>query len=457
MGIDSKIFSEGRISKVLWKFALPAIVSLLVAELYNMVDTFFVGRYVGANAIGALTIAFPIQRLLSSIAMLISIGTSTAVARYLGEKNYDDLKKTINSALILTLILLVGVPILIYGSLETILKAMGASSTIYPLAKEYVSIILLGGIFQGLTFVMCFIMNSLGNTKITLYANSLGAAINMVIDFALVGGLSMGVKGAAIATVVSQGIAFIFSLYRFLKVKEQIHFKISLNIHINIAKTIIAVGFSTFVIEISDAVVAVLLNNILSGKGGDPAIIIVGIITKVSMFMYIAVLGIASAMQPIVAFNYGARNFKRMKETVRVAIRSSFIASILMWVVMMGFARPIIGSFLMEKYLLDEAVRAFRICISVFPIIGLYYIAMYYYQSIGEAKMSFLLSIYRQIVIFIPMVLLFVSLWSVDGAWFTYPVTDIIAAVTGVIYIRKANRDIEESISFRELKNTIRI
>jgi len=279
----------------------------------------------------------------------------------------------------------------------------------------------------------------------------------MVIDFALVGGLSMGVKGAAIATVVSQGIAFIFSLYRFLKVKEQIHFKISLNVHINIAKTIIAVGFSTFVIEISDAVVAVLLNNILSGKGGDPAIIIVGIITKVSMFMYIAVLGIASAMQPIVAFNYGARNFKRMKETVRVAIKSSFIASILMWVVMMGFARPIIGSFLMEKYLLDEAVRAFRICISVFPIIGLYYIAMYYYQSIGEAKMSFLLSIYRQIVIFIPMVLLFVSLWSVEGAWFTYPVTDIIAAVTGVIYIRKANRDIEESISFRELKNTISI
>ncbi len=456
MGIDSKIFSEGRISRVLWKFALPAIISLLVSELYNMVDTFFVGRHVGANAIGALTIAFPIQRLLSSIGMLISIGTSTAVARYLGEKNYDELKKTISTALALTLGFLVVLPLGIYMFLEPILTKMGASSVIYPLARDYVSIILLGGIFQGLTFVMCFIMNSLGNTRVTLYTNSIGAMINVVIDFLLVSQVFMGVKGAAIATVISQIVAFIFAVIQFLKIKDQIHLKLSFKINVSIAKLIIAVGFSTFVIEISDAVVAVLLNNILSNSGGDEAIIIVGIITKVSMFMYITILGIASAMQPIVAFNYGARNFKRIKDTVKSAVKSATFASFAMWAVMMIFTKQIIGSFLLEIQFLDEAVRAFRICISLFPIIGLYYIAMYYYQAIGEAKMSFLLSIYRQIVIFIPLVIVFVALWQVEGAWVTYPITDIIASVTGVIYIRKANKDIEEErISYDKIKDVV--
>lgn len=456
MGVDSKIFSEGKVGRVLWKFALPAIISLLVSELYNMVDTFFVGRHVGANAIGALTIAFPIQRLLSSTAMLIAIGASTAVARYLGEKNYGELKKTINTALSLTAVSLIVIPILMYIFLKPILIKMGASDVIYPLARDYVSIVLLGGIFQGLTFVMCFIMNSLGNTKVALYTNSMGAMINVVIDFILVGKFFIGVKGAAIATVISQILAFSFALFQFLKTKNQLHLKLSFKINFSITKIIIAVGLSTFVVEISDAVVAVLLNNLLSSSGGDEAIIIVGVITKVSMFMYITILGIASAMQPIVAFNYGSRNFERIKDTVKSAIKSSTFTSFALWAAMMIFTKQIIGSFLLEIEFLDEAVRAFRICISLFPIIGLYYIAMYYYQAMGEAKMSFLLSIYRQIVIFIPLLIVFVALWQVEGAWITYPVTDIIASVTGVVYIRKANKDIEkEKISYENMKRVV--
>lgn len=459
MSVDGSIFTEGKVGKVLLKFAIPSIISLLVAELYNMVDTFFVGRYVGPSAIGALTIAFPIQRLLSSIGLLIAVGMSTMVARYLGEKNFDGLKKAIISALTLTMVILVVVPLIIYVFLHGILLAMGSSELIYPLAKEYISIILIGGLFQCMTFVMCYAMNALGNTKITLYATSLGAILNVIIDATLVIGMGMGVKGAAIATVVSQFLSFIFAYYKFRSIKKSLNLKFEFTFYGDVVKTIATVGFSTFIIEISDAIVAVLLNNLLGETGGDSAIIIVGAITRVSMFMYINIIGMSSAMQPIVAYNYGAKNYERVKETIRKTIKAVSISSIVLWSTMMIFAKPLIGSFLKDDIILKQAVFAFRIVISIFPIIAIYYVSIYVYQAIGEAKVSFLLSIYRQLVLFIPLVILSVNIWGVMGAWITYPIVDIIAAITGVIYVKKVMSEIEEEQieNLKGLPGTIKI
>lgn len=453
MSSYGKIFTEGKVSRVLLKFAIPAIISLLVTELYNMVDTFFVGRYVGANAIGALTIAFPVQRLLSSIGLLIAVGASATIARYLGEKNIDELKNTITSALTLTLVSLIVIPLVIYFFLDGTLVKMGASETIFPLAKEYISIILIGGVFQSLTYIMCYSMNALGNTKITLYATSLGAILNVIIDAILVMGLGWGVKGAAIATVFSQFVSFIFTVYVFRKVTKELNLRVSLGFYGDLVKTIIAVGFSTFIIEISDAVVAVLLNNLLGSHGGDRAIIIIGAITRVSMFLYIAIIGMTSAMQPIVAYNYGAKNYKRVEETIKKTMKAVIITSTALWMILMIFTKPILGSFLKDPVILKDAVWAFRVVISVFPVIGVYYVSIYVYQSIGEAKMSFLLSIYRQLVLFIPLVILAVNIWGVVGAWMLYPIVDIIAAVTGIIYIKKVREELNEEYEIFKLKN----
>ncbi|WP_027633860.1 MATE family efflux transporter [Clostridium hydrogeniformans] len=453
MSSYGKIFTEGKVSRVLLKFAIPAIISLLVTELYNMVDTFFVGRYVGANAIGALTIAFPVQRLLSSIGLLIAVGASATIARYLGEKNIDELKNTITSALTLTLVSLIVIPLVIYIFLDGTLVKMGASETIFPLAKEYISIILIGGVFQSLTYIMCYSMNALGNTKITLYATSLGAILNVIIDAILVMGLGWGVKGAAIATVFSQFVSFIFTVYVFRKVTKELNLRVSLGFYGDLVKTIIAVGFSTFIIEISDAVVAVLLNNLLGSHGGDRAIIIIGAITRVSMFLYIAIIGMTSAMQPIVAYNYGAKNYKRVEETIKKTMKAVIITSTALWMILMIFTKPILGSFLKDPVILKDAVWAFRVVISAFPVIGVYYVSIYVYQSIGEAKMSFLLSIYRQLVLFIPLVILAVNIWGVVGAWMLYPIVDIIAAVTGIIYIKKVREELNEEYEIFKLKN----
>lgn len=444
MGVDNRIFTDGKVGRVLFKFALPAIISLFVAELYNMVDTFYVGRFVGPNAIAALTIAFPIQRLLMATGILVSIGVSTAVARYLGEENYDDLKKSINNAFILTILLLTVMPLAIFLFKEPIITRLGASAVIYPYAEKYISVILIGGLFQCLTLVSCYIMTALGNTKITLVATSLGAILNIIIDFVLVVVFPMGVMGAAISTVVSQIASFVFAIYKFSKVGKALNLKWSFNLDKEITKSIIAIGFSSFIIEISDAIVAVLLNNILAAKGGDAAIVIVGVVTRISMFLYITVIGISSAMQPIAAFNYGAKNYKRLREVVKKAIKAVCITSAIVWAVMMVFPEPIIGSFLQEKELLGSSIVAFRTCISFFPVLGIYYVSIYLYQAIEEAKSSFILSIYRQLILFIPLVILLVNVLGMKGAWITFPITDVVSAATGFYYIKKASKILEE-------------
>lgn len=200
-------------------------------------------------------------------------------------------------------------------------------------------------------------------------------------------------------------------------------------------------GFSTFIIEISDAVVAVILNNMLFSKGGDAAIIMVGVITRVSMFMFITIIGISSSMQPIVAYNYGAGNSKKMKEALKISIITVTIASFIFWFVLMVFATPIIGYFLKEKDILNETVRAFRICISILPFVGLYYIGIYYYQAIGGAKTSFLLSIYRQIVVFIPIALVLIDNFALMGAWISYPISDLISSLTSLYFIRRTLKE----------------
>jgi putative MATE family efflux protein len=446
MGINNKIFNDAKISRVLLKFAVPAVISLLVLELYNMVDTVFVGRYIGPNAIAALTVAFPVQRFLTAVGMLISIGASTYVARNLGEKNTEALRSTIINAFVLSVITLLTVSLGIIIFKNSIITALGASSIIFPMADIYISIVLISAVFQGTATVACYIMTALGNTKNILYANLLGSICNVVINYILITLLGFGIHGAAIATVISQIVTFAFAMYKFRVIKINFNLKFTVQnivkvFNIRLLTGIAAVGFSTFMIEISDAVVAVILNNLLVAEGGEAALVIVGVITKISMFMFITIIGISASMQPIVAYNFGAKRYNKMKETLKISIAAVTIATLSFWGIFMIFAEPIIGFFITDTQILNEAVRSFRICISLLPAIGLYYICIYYYQAIEQAKKSFILSIYRQIVIFIPLAVLFIHLFGVVGAWVAYPVSDVISSLTSIHFIRKASRE----------------
>jgi len=435
---SNKMFGEEKIGKLLLKFSVPAIISLMVAEMYNMVDSMFLGQTIGANAIGALTIAFPIQRLFFAISMLIAIGASTSVSRSCGDKDYDNLKIIIPNAIVLMLIIVSVIGFGIFIFQDKILISLGASENTFPLAKEYVSIILIGVLFQSFTIISSYIITSFGNTKIVLLSTSIGAICNIIINYFLVIVLSYGVKGAAIATVISQIIAFIYVLIMFIQLKMGLKFSFKLTLNKAVSIRILYVGFSTFIIEISDAVVAAILNNLLFSYGGDLAIVTIGLTTRVSMFLFMTIMGISSAMQPIAAYNYGAGNYTRLKEVVKTSIIAVSVSSTLLWLLFMIFSKQLIGLFINDSAIIDETTNAFRMVISVFPCIGVYYLAISYCQAINRVKTSFKLSIFRQIIIFIPLVYSFVIGldMGVLGAWIAYPVSDMISFITAAVFIK---------------------
>lgn len=441
MGIDDRIFAKEKITKLLIRFAIPAIISLLVQELYNMVDTVFAGRFIGASAIGALTVAFPIQRLLISLGLLIAVGGSTYVSINLGKGDREQVKKSIGASVLLGAIMLIAVSIICGAALRPFLYGLGASKVTYPIAHKYVSIILIGGVFQALTSITCYIMTVLGDTRVTLYANSIGAVLNIIIDGILMAFLGFGIEGAAIATVVSQFIAFGFAMFKFRRVLKFFEIKLSLetlarSFNLSIMSGIVVTGFSSFIIEISDALSSTVLNNLLLLKGGDNAVIMLGTVTKVSMFMYITIIGISSAMQPIVAYNYGAGNIKRVRSTVKTTIKSVLLTSVIMQMVLMIFAEPVIGFFLKDKVLLLEAVKAFRIAIFMVPLAGICYVSVYFFQSTDEPKKSMMISLNRMIIMFIPISAVLTIAFGIMGTWISYPICDFAAAIIGAYTMR---------------------
>lgn len=435
---SNKMFGEENIGKLLLRFSIPAIISLMVAEMYNIVDSIFVGQAIGANAIGALTIAFPIQRLFFAISMLIAIGASASVARSCGEGNFENLRSIIPNAIILMLIIVSAIGIGIFTFQDKIIISLGASKNTFPLVKDYVSIILIGIMFQSFTLIASYIITALGNSKIVLVSTSIGAICNVIMDYFLVNVFSFGIKGAAIATVISQIVAFIYVLNEFMKIKKGLKLSTKLTLNKAVSIGIICVGFSTFIIEISDAVVAAILNNLLSAYGGDMAIITVGLTTRVSMFLFMTVIGISAAMQPIAAYNYGAGDYTRLKEVVKKSIIAVSVSSTLLWAIFMFFSKELIGLFINDINVIEQTAKALRIIIAVFPCLGIYYLSIYYCQAINRVKASFMLSIYRQIIIFIPLVYTFVSGlgMGVMGAWIAYPISDAISFITAAIFIK---------------------
>ena len=455
MEIENNTLKQWEIKKLLLKFAIPSVFALLVSELYNIVDTVYVGHYIGVTTLAAITIAFPIQKLLAALGLLIAVGTSTYTARSLGEKNMDQFKKITLTSLSLVLISLTIVSLMIFIFRRPIFYVLGADNLTYPLVNKYVSIILLGGIFQSLSVVACYIMISLKRTKALLYTNLIGVILNILINYILIVKLHFGIEGAAIATVLSQITAFTFAFYKFKNVIKEFHIEFSIrSIHNSVTKEIIwgimTVGLSTFIIEIEDALVTVVLNNLLYTEGGESAIVMVGVITKISMFLFVTIIGISSAMQPIVAYNFGAGNYDKVKKVLNTSIKVVLITSFALWSIFMLFPNYIIGFFLNDTALLNETVKAFRLCISLIPLTGIYYVVINYYQAIGEAKKSFLLSIYREIIMFIPLAILLVQLFGMNGAWAAYPITDASATLTSLYFLNKALKEDFDQVGVSE-------
>ncbi|MBU5425280.1 MATE family efflux transporter [Tissierella pigra] len=448
MGKNNKLFGEEKIGKLLLRFSIPIIISFLVSELYNMVDTLFVGRSVGGYGIGGLVLVFPIQRIIIALGVMIAVGTSTAFSRANGEKNFEESRKIIRNGFSLCSLIMLVLTAIIYIFSEKVLIALGASERILPYAKEYLDIIIFGSTFLTLTTFISNIMIAVGNNKVSIISTSIGAIANIILDYILVVEFKMGVKGAAIATVVSQIIGFSYAYYNYVKIKKEYKIPLGFEIDKKIIIPIILVGLSAFIIESEDGFLMAVRNHLLVNTVGDTGIVVLGVISKVYMFLFITMFGIASAMQPIAAFNVGAKNYKRLKTVMQKTTIYAFITSLIMWIGVMIFTPQLISIFVKEQEIIVESVKAFRIIVAALPLVSIYYVSIFYFQALGKARTSIFLSISKQLILTIPISIILVKVFNLGamGVWLGYPISDILASIGAYILIREEGHELNLKI-----------
>mgnify|MGYP001221499412 FL=1 len=435
----SDSFENEKVGILLLKMSLPVMLSMLVSELYNMIDTIFVGNYVDPSGVGALSVVFPIQRIIIALSMMIGIGTSTAFTRARGAQDYDSARNIITNGFTLVLAVMLPLTVFIYFNAESVLSFLGGNGAILSYGVEYLSFIIFGSIFLSWTIFTSNIMISLGKTKISIMSTAIGAIMNFFIDLVLVKYLHMGVKGAAVATLVSQIAGFLFAYYHLSKLKREMNVERGFKFSYKYVLAILAVGVSAFIVEAEDGILMAVLNNLLDTVAKDEGIIILAVITKVYMFLFVTLFGISSGMQPIAAYNLGAKNYVRLKEVLRKTIIWATLVTGIMWAFSMIFSRQIIRVFIADELIIQKAIPAFRMMVAVFPLISVYYIAIFYFQALGIAKKSIFLSVLRQIVIMIPLsIFLVITLnMGADGVWLSYPIADGMVFVIGTFMLYK--------------------
>lgn len=441
----SKALAEEKVGKLLWKFSLPAIIGMLVNALYNVVDSIFVGRGVGEIGLTAVTISFPIMLILMAFGMLIGIGASTIISIRLGEQNKDRAEKTLGNALTLLIIIavfLTGVSLLF---LDPILIKLGATKDVLPHARAFARIILAGSIFMYLGFGLNNVIRAEGNPKIAMATMLISAILNTILNPIFIFGFKMGIAGSALATVIAQAVSAVWVLSYFLGKKSllKIHYK-NMRLELTIVKDIVKIGLSPFLMQIAASVVTVSFNINLLRYSGETAVAAMGIINRVLMLMIMPIFGISQGAQPIIGYNFGAKNFSRLTEALKKALLAATAVSTLAFIILELFATQIVSVFNKDPNLVSIGTVGLRIVIIMLPIIGFQIVGANYFQAVGKAGYAILFSMSRQVIILIPLIFILPHFFNLVGIWYAGPIADFASSLlTGTfvfLELRKLNR-----------------
>ncbi|KAB3524964.1 MATE family efflux transporter [Alkaliphilus serpentinus] len=437
----SKMLGTEKISKLLIKMSAPAIVGMMVQALYNLVDTIFVGRGVGTMAIAGLTIAFPIQMLVMAIAQTIGIGGASIISRSLGAGDKERAERTMGN--IFMLVIAISSFTAIFGMIfiEPILKLFGATDTILPYSIEYMRVILLGTVFFTFAVASNSIVRSEGNAKVAMYTMLISAGLNIILDPIFIFVFKMGIAGAAIATVLAQASTAIYLVFYFIYGKSTLTFKVkNLKPDFKIISETFIIGASSFARQVSGSFIAIILNNTLSFYGGDLAIAAYGIINRLMMFIFMPLFGVVQGLQPIVGYNYGAKQFHRVKETIYLSFKATTVMATTGFVFLLVFPEFLMSIFSKDKELLDFAVSAIRIIVFALPLIGVQVVGASMYQAIGKAIPSIVLSMSRQVLFLIPLVLILPLFFKLQGVWIAFPIADLLSTLVTITLVAREFR-----------------
>lgn len=435
-----------KILPLLVEFSIPAIIGMLVNAIYNVVDRIFIGNAPGLGAIGiaGITISYPITLVLMAISLMVGVGGATRFSIALGQKNHEEAGIYQGNAIVLTVIF--GLIFMIFGNLfvESLLVMLGSSDRVLPYARDYLSIVLYGAVFQCVAMCGNNFSRAQGNPKNAMISQLIGAGFNIVFDYILIIKFNLGMQGAALATIGGQFLSMIWQLCYLCSNRSLIkldfqHIKIKISFAIDIIRT----GIPAFLMQMANSILNFILNSSLGTYGGDIAISAVGIITSFQTICQMPLTGLMQGQQPLISYNFGAQKINRVKETLRYSIIGGTIIALLGFLAVELFPKTIILMFNNEPEVVELGTKAIRIWFICLPLLGAQIMSANYFQCIGKIKIASVLNLLRQVIVLIPMILILSSLIGLDGIFIAVPIADLTAFLITIFFFVKSIRKIK--------------
>ena len=430
------VLDDDRIGRLLLKLSLPAFFGMFVITLYNVVDTIFIGHYVGSLGIAGLSIVFPVQMLSMGIGMMTGMGGASLISRLIGADNVPRAEHALGNAITSTVVLSAVIMIAGLSNVDFWLKLMGASETILPYARDYMTIILIGMFFQTYAMAASGLIRAEGNARVPMIGMILGAVLNIILDAIFIIPMGMGVTGAALATVIAQLISVAYLMYYYYSGKSflKIHWR-NLVPELSILRDIFAIGIAALSMTLAGSLSAILMNRALITYGGDLAVAAFGILNRIMMFALMPGMVVGQGLQPILGFNYGAKRYDRALRVMKLAIAVATAWGVIAFAVLYSSPEPFIRIFTADSELIDLSSHAARLLFLAMPLIGFAMVGSIIFQAIGKAIQSFVTAISRPALFLIPLIFILPHYWQLDGVWWAFPISDGLTVILTFILL----------------------
>lgn len=431
------------IPKLIARFSIPAVIAMLVNAIYNVVDRIFIGKMVGEEALAGLTVVFPIMMLIFAVAGLVGIGGSALLAIKLGEKDYKGASHVFGNTVVFGLLFTAIILITFFVNLDGMLAIFGAQDMVLHYAKAYMSIILMGFIFQMLSFILSSFVRTEGKPVLSMTAMIVSAVTNIILDYIFIGVFGMGVKGAALATIAGQMVGLLIYLSYYLRGRSNIHLrKVDFIPDFKILIKILSIGFASFITTLGTSLALTYINRSLAIYGGTMAVTSFGAINSLFTLFIMPLMGITQGVQPIIGYNYGAKQMDRVYETLKIGLIVGTVFATTVFTVMEVWAPTFVLLFLESgSETIPVAARGLRIFIAMLPFVSINFMGTAFFQSTAMGRTSIILGILRQFVFILPAIYILSKRFGLDGVWWSTPVSDGLAVLVTLYFLIKKYKE----------------
>lgn len=434
------------VGKLLWQYALPAVVAMTASSLYNIIDRSVIGQVVGPEAIAGLGITFPFMNLSAAFGAAVGVGASTCISVKLGQKDYQTTEHLLGNTVTLNLLVGLAFMVVCLVFLDPILRFFGASDVTLPYGRAFMQVILLGNMITHMYFGMNAVLRAAGKPRHAMYATLFTVACNIVLVIAFVWWFKWGIRGAALATVTSQTLALCWQMWILSNKNELLHLRRGIyRLKSTLVKNIIAIGISPFLMNLCSCLVVIFMNNRFVKYGGDMAVGAYSIANSMGMVFFMFVMGINQGMQPIAGYNYGAKDYGRMMRCLNLSILAATAVLTVGWLLAMAVPTQMARIFTTDPTLISMSATGIRVNMLLFPLIGFQAVVTNFFQCIGRVKISIFLSLSRQLLILVPLIVVLPLFFGLDGVWASLPASDGIAALIAAGVMAKYMRQFKTS------------